>query len=125
MDKHTDQLESLELRISKFLRLGVLVAGVFMLIGWLSHLLTQPDSFESLKTYNASTLRETLNLALANHSWGVLISYLGLVILISLPITRVFLTAILFLKQKEYLLAGIAGFVLVALIVSFSLGIEL
>lgn len=120
-----DQLESLELKISKFLRLGVLVAGIFMLIGWLSHTFTQPDNFELLKTYHDSTLSETLRMAYAEGAWGTLISYLGLVILIALPITRVFLTAVLFLKQKEYLLAGIAGFVLVALIVSFSLGIEL
>lgn len=120
-----DQLESLELRISKFLRLGVLVAGFFMLIGWISQSINQPDSLLALKTYHSSTLSETLSNAWTTSSWGVLISYLGLAILISLPITRVFLTAVLFLKQKEYLLAGIAAFVLVALIVSFSLGIEL
>lgn len=120
-----DQLESLELRISKFLRLGVLVAGLFMLIGWISQSINQPDSLIALKTYHSSTLSETLSNAWTTSSWGVLISYLGLAILISLPITRVFLTAVLFLKQKEYLLAGIAAFVLVALIVSFSLGIEL
>lgn len=120
-----DQLESLELRISKFLRLGVLVAGLFMLIGWISQSINQPDSLVALKTYHSSTLSETLSNAWTTSSWGVLISYLGLAILISLPITRVFLTAVLFLKQKEYLLAGIAAFVLVALIVSFSLGIEL
>ncbi len=120
-----DQLESLELRISKFLRLGVLVAGLFMLIGWISQSINQADSLIALKTYHSSTLSETLSNAWTTSSWGVLISYLGLAILISLPITRVFLTAVLFLKQKEYLLAGIAAFVLVALIVSFSLGIEL
>ncbi|AUN99546.1 DUF1634 domain-containing protein [Bacteriovorax stolpii] len=120
-----DQLESLELKISKFLRLGVLVAGLFMLVGWISQSVTQPDSLLALKTYHSSTLSETLSNAWTTNSWGVLISYLGLAILISLPITRVFLTAVLFLKQKEYLLAGIAAFVLVALIVSFSLGIEL
>lgn len=120
-----DQLESLELKISKFLRLGVLVAGIFMLIGWLSHLFTQPDNFELFKTYHATTLSETLHSAYANGSWGELTAYLGLVILISLPITRVLLTALLFVKQKEYLLAGIASFVLIALVISFSLGIEL
>nr|BDT29722.1 DUF1634 domain-containing protein [Bacteriovorax sp. HI3] len=120
-----DQLESLELRISKFLRLGVIVAGLFMLIGWISQSINQPDSLLALKTYHSSTLSETLSNAWTTNSWGVLISYFGLAILISLPITRVFLTAVLFLKQKEYLLAGIAAFVLVALIVSFSLGIEL
>lgn len=120
-----DELESLELRISKFLRAGVLAAGLLMLIGWISHLLFKGSSFELLKTYNAVSIDETFRMALANNSWSELIAYLGLIILIALPITRVFLTAFLFLKQKEYVLAGIASFVLIALIVSFSLGIEL
>ncbi|MEA9355312.1 DUF1634 domain-containing protein [Bacteriovorax sp. PP10] len=120
-----DELESLELKISKFLRLGVIVAGVFMLIGWISQLVFQEHSFELLKTYNAVSLGETLRIAFENNQWSELIAYLGLVILIALPITRVFLTAFLFVKQKEYVLAGIASFVLIALIVSFSLGIEL
>ena len=120
-----DQLESLELKISKFLRYGVLVAGFFMLVGWLSQLVFHGSAFETLKTYHVMTLQETLLQAYAHQAWGEIISYFGLFLLISLPITRVFLTAVLFIKQKEYLLAGIAGFVLVALIVSFSLGIEL
>lgn len=120
-----DQLQALELKISKFLRAGVLLAGFFMLIGWVSDLLLHGSSFESFKLYHEVSLVETVKIAFATHAWGEIISYLGLTILIALPITRVFLTAFLFLKQKEYLLAGIASFVLIALIVSFSLGIEL
>lgn len=120
-----DELESLELKISKLLRAGVLAAGFLMLIGWIAHLVLKGSSFELLKTYNAVSIDETFKIAIANNSWSVLIAYLGLIILISLPITRVFLTAFLFLKQKEYILAGIASFVLIALLVSFSLGIEL
>lgn len=120
-----DELESLELRISKFLRAGVIAAGVMMLIGWFFQLVLHGASFELLKTYNALALSDTLLAAYNNHEWAELISYLGLIILIALPITRVFLTAFLFFKQKEYVLAGIASFVLIALIVSFSLGIEL
>lgn len=120
-----DELELLELQISKFLRFGVLVAAVFMLVGWISQLIFQDHSFELLKTYHSVSLGDTLATAFSHNQWSELIAYLGLIILISLPITRVFLTAFLFLKQKEYLLAGIASFVLIALIVSFSLGIEL
>ncbi len=120
-----NQLESLELKISKFLRIGVLVAGLFMLIGWISQSMSAPESLLALKTYHSSSLSETLANAWYSQAWGSLASYLGLAILISLPITRVFLTAVLFIKQKEYLLAGIAFFVLIALIASFSLGIEL
>lgn len=120
-----DELESLEFKISKFLRLGVIVAAVFMSIGWFTQLAFQKHSLELLKTYHAVSLGETLKIAYLNNQWSELIAYLGLMILIALPITRVFLTAFLFVKQKEYLLAGIASIVLIALIVSFSLGIEL
>ena len=120
-----DELESLELRISKFLRAGVLISGLLMLIGWLAQLLSSGSSLELLKTYNAVSLEETFKIIMANNLWFEFIAYLGMIILISLPIIRVFLTAFLFLKQKEYVLAGIASFVLIALIVSFSLGIEL
>lgn len=120
-----DELESLELKISKFLRFGVLVAAVFMLIGWITQLIFQEHSFELLKTYNAVSVSETLEIAFAHNQWSELVAYFGLMILIALPITRVFLTAFLFIKQKEFLLAGIASFVLIALIISFSLGIEL
>ena len=120
-----DELESLELKISKFLRLGVIVAGVFMFVGWMAQLAFQDHSIELLKTYHAISLEETLRIAIDKKQWSELIAYLGLAILIALPITRVFLTAFLFLKQKEYVLAGIASFVLIALIVSFTLGIEL
>ena len=120
-----DELELLELKISKFLRAGVLIAGVLMLIGWIAHLVTHGSSLELLKTYNAISIEETLKTTVDNKLWFDLIAYLGLVTLITLPITRVFLTAFLFLKQKEYVLAGIASFVLIALVISFSLGIEL
>lgn len=120
-----DQLESLELKISHFLRWGVLLAGFFMLVGWLNHLFTLPDTFLAFKVYTPAPLEDSLRLALEQRSWGLLASYLGMMILISLPIIRVFLTAFLFLKQKEYLLASIAALVLLALIISFSLGIEL
>lgn len=120
-----DELESLELKISKFLRFGVIVAGVFMFVGWMGQLAFQGQSIELLKTYHAISLEETLRMALEKKAWAELIAYLGLFILIALPIIRVFLTAFLFVKQKEYILAGIASFVLIALIVSFTLGIEL
>ena len=118
-------MDDLELKISKFLRAGVIIAGIFLSIGWMSLLYYNGSTFETLKIYHEAPLMGALGAALDAHSWTIIIAYLGLVILISLPILRVFLTAIIFVKQKEYLLAGIAGFVLITLIVSFTLGIEL
>ncbi len=120
-----DQLESLELKISKFLRLGVLCSGFFLLVGWLANFNFENASPEKFKTYSPVDMFTSIELAIMDGNWALLISYLGLIILISLPMIRVFLTAFLFLKQKENILACIAGFVLLALIVSFSFGIEL
>jgi uncharacterized membrane protein len=115
---------ALELKISKFLRGGVIVSGIIMLIGWLPEL-GHGDPFESLKEYHPRPLVDQLVQDWDQQGWGLLICYLGLGILISLPLIRVLLTAVLFMKHDEKLLAGIAAFVFVALIVSFSFGIKL
>lgn len=117
--------ESLELKISKFLRKGVLLAGFFLIIGWISNLINHGVNYEQLHNYHEVSLLDALKLIIAKGDWGDLIGYTGMGLLIFLPISRVFLTAWLFIKQKDYLLAGIALFVLVALIISFTLGIEL
>lgn len=120
-----DELENLELKISKFLRLGVLCSGFFLLIGWIANFRFGFSGAEAFKTYAPVDLMTSLELAVMGGNWALLISYLGLIILISLPMIRVFLTAILFVKQRENVLAAIAGLVLLGLIISFSFGIEL
>jgi uncharacterized membrane protein len=46
-------------------------------------------------------------------------------VLISLPVLRVLLTSILFLKMGDKILAAIAASVLLVLVLSFALGFEL
>jgi uncharacterized membrane protein len=118
-------LENLELKISKFLRLGVIVAGIFMLIGWLASFDPSSNPFVSFAEYDKLPLQYAIAIYYQNQQWGVLISYVGLFCLISLPIIRVLLTSIIFIKQKELTLASIAGVVLVGLVLSFVLGIEI
>lgn len=120
-----DKLLSLELKISALLRWGVLLAGAFMLIGWASMLDFTQNPLAAFHDYKGESLHDSLQSALTNQQWGLLIAYVGLVILISLPLLRVLMTAILFVKQKEKVLATIAFIVFATLILSFSLGIEL
>jgi uncharacterized membrane protein len=127
---HEKQLLSLEMRISKFLRVGVIVAALVMLIGWVGTLVRMKSGFALnrftvFETYHHVPLFQELNEAIQLGNWPKLISYLGLVILISLPISRVLLTMILFFKQKEKILGWVALFVLVALAMSLLLGFEL
>lgn len=120
-----DEIESLELKISKFLRFGVLLSGVIMFVGWVLQLRWRGNPFYNYDTYDPISLVRLLEVYLRNENWGALISYFGLVVLISLPIIRVLLTAILFITQKERLLALIALIVLSGLVASVLLGIEL
>jgi uncharacterized membrane protein len=120
-----NELENLELKISKFLRAGVIVSGLLMLTGWLMQIELSLDPFLVFKTYDHIPFQDIFALHLKNKQWGYLISYAGLVSLIFLPVIRVLLTAVLFIHQKERLLALIAALVLLGLFISFSFGIEL
>jgi uncharacterized membrane protein len=115
----------LELKISHFLRKGVFVSLFFLVVGWVGQIFLHSNSLEPFQNYSPLTLMENLNLAISQRNYFLLTSYSGLFVLISLPVIRVFLTAILFLKQGERALSVIAFLVLLTLIVSFSLGIEL
>lgn len=120
-----NDIESLELKIAKFLRYGVMLSGAIMLVGWLMQFKLQGNPFFNFETYDQLPLLDLLKLHIRNKDYGVLLSYAGLVSLISLPFIRVLLTAILFIKQKEFILALIAFVVLSGLILSMSLGIDL
>jgi uncharacterized membrane protein len=120
-----DKLFSLELKIAKLLRWGVLSAAALMLFGWISFLDFSKNPLLKFHNYKEESLKQSLESAIQNHQWGILIAYVGLGFLISLPCIRVLMTGVLFIKQKERALAVAAFFVFTILILSFSLGIEL
>ncbi|KHD87128.1 MAG: hypothetical protein OM95_15985 [Bdellovibrio sp. ArHS] len=118
-------LNRLEYRISQLLRSGVLFAGIFLLVGWLWLRWNGANNLSSLTEYRPTSLWESLQWAFLMKDRGLLISYAGLIILVLLPVVRVFLTGILFLKQRENKLAIMAFAVFIALVGSFFLGIDL
>lgn len=120
-----NEIENLELKISKFLRLGVIVAAIFMLIGWILKFKWQGNPFFHFEIYDQIPFERQFLFYFHKKDWGYLFSYLGLIVLISLPLIRVLLTAVIFLKQKEYHLALIAALVLAGLGASFMFGFEL
>lgn len=120
-----NEIESLELKISKFLRIGVIVAGIIMFCGWLTLFKLKGNPFFVFETYDHIPLIDLIKFHIHHKNYGALLSYAGLVALISLPLIRVFLTAFLFVRQKEFTLAGIAFVVLAGLIFSMALGIEI
>jgi uncharacterized membrane protein len=120
-----NKTEELELKISIFLRYGVLVAGVLILGGWLMTVKWSADPFFSFQMYGELPLKEIIAIYLRTDNYGMLVSLAGLGCLISLPIIRVLLTAWLFFWQKDFMLAFIAVCVFLGLLASFTLGIEL
>lgn len=117
-------LETMELKIAKFLRAGVVFSGIIILVGWIISFKPGPDPFANLQTYSSINLIDSLQMNAILQNWGKLLAYLGLTVLISLPVIRVFLSILLFIEQKEKTMALIGAIVFIGLILSFSLGIE-
>ncbi len=118
-------IEDLELKIAKILRIGILISGIVMLVGWILNAASGGSSLSTFKDYDHLELSAQLLIAYKNHQWGILISFFGLTLLVLLPLLRVFLTAILFFVQKEIRMGFIATFVFLSLITSFFLGVKL
>lgn len=118
-----NELERMELKISKFLRAGVVVSGLIIAIGWIWSFKSSADHFTPLKTYQPLNLIDSLEISFMLEYWGRMLSYFGLMILISLPVIRVVLSTLLFIKQKERAMAFIGTMVMIGLLISFSLGV--
>ncbi|MFM6927329.1 MAG: DUF1634 domain-containing protein [Bdellovibrio sp.] len=123
--KQNQSLHDLELTISKLLRIGVMAAGMLLAVGWLWLLFNNGDLLANFSNYEPRSFFESLQWSLINQDKAMLISLAGLALLVLLPIARVFMTGVLFLKQKDFILAMMAFAVFVCLIGSFFLGIEL
>ncbi len=118
-------IQALELFIARFLRYGVLIAGALMLAGWISQISFSADTFAQFQVYKEMRLVSTLHRLYDAREWGVLTSYLGMLVLICLPVLRVFMTLAMFLKKRDYALAGVSALVLFGLLLSVTLGLEI
>jgi len=119
------RIEEIEITISKFLRVGVFFAALLMLIGWCLQIQWNGNTFFTFEIYDQISLIDILKLHYYREHWAPLVSYAGLATLISLPILRVLITAVLFFRNKEYKLAGISLIVLSGLCLSIFLGIDI
>lgn len=119
------QLHKLELIISKLLRVGVMTAGVCLFVGWVGTLMNHGSMLSSFHVYEPEPLLEKIEWALLMRDRSLLMAMIGLIILVCLPLVRVLLTGILFIRQKDYKLAMMAFAVFATLVASFFLGIDL
>ncbi len=115
----------LELKISVFLRAGVILAGALIAVGQAMKFRLDANPFFNFQTYDPIPLQELILFHLQRRDYATLVSYAGLVVLICLPLFRVLFTAYLFIRQKEFALAGIASGVILALLLAMGLGVEL
>lgn len=120
----SNNVEQMELKISHFLRWGVIASGLIIALGWILSFKADADPFAPLQTYEHLSLWQSIKISVLLENWGKLIAYVGLGMLISLPVIRVILSIILLLKTKEKTMALIGATVLIGLILSFSLGVE-
>lgn len=118
----SNETQSLELFIARFLRRGVLVAAFFIFLGWVFQISFTQNVFQDFHNYQDKPLQHTLTLLLQQKAWSLLVAYLGLIILISLPILRVCMTGFIFLKQKNYRMLSLVCLVFAGLILSLALG---
>jgi uncharacterized membrane protein len=125
MSNKLEELENLELKIAKLLRYGVIFAGILIFVGWMLQIQFTSNPFVGFHDYHGLSLLESFDTAFATQNWAQLISYAGLFVLISLPILRVLMTAILFVRQNDPIMASLAFFVFVTILVSCALGLEL
>ena len=116
---------ALEMFIAKFLRYGVLFAGLLMLCGWLTQISFTADAFAPFHVYHDAPLFRTIAELIEAQRWGLLTAYAGMTVLISLPLLRVFMTFAVFIKKRDYTLAAVSAVVLFGLGLSIALGFEL
>lgn len=121
--KPDNKAYELELLIAKFLRWGVVFCGVLILAGWLMNLKFDANPFYVYRDYDPIPFWQLIQHYIRSGNIGGLVAYAGLASLVSLPVWRVFLTGVLFLRQKEKSLALIAFIVFTLLVISFLLGV--
>lgn len=118
-----EKFQDMEIRISTLLRFGVIFSGTLIFVGWMMSIKWTGNPFFTFTSYDEIPLRDLVRFYILRENWGPLMVLAGLASLISLPLIRVFLTMILFMIQKEWILTGVSALVLTGLIVSFFLGV--
>lgn len=118
-------IQDSEVKLSKLLRLGVIISGIILAIGWLWDVIINGDHLLEFKEYQPISLLSSLQMNLVSQNYSVLLINLGLAILVMLPAARVLFTGFLFISRKEKILGWAAIFVFVVLVSSFLLGADL
>lgn len=122
MNKDTQEsskeINEVEIFVSKSLRFGVLVSGAVILLGLVLFLSSGEGGYPG-DSY-PTRLRDIFAGAFDMKPFGIILA--GLVLLICTPIMRVGISALVFLKEKDWLYVGISAVVFLMLVSGFFFG---
>lgn len=111
------KIDEMEIIISKFLKIGVLVSAFIIFIGFIMFLITGDSGYgNTFPTTPVAIFQGLIKLK----SYAIILT--GLLILIATPVFRVGVSIIVFIKEKDYLYVKITSLVFLILIISFVLG---
>ncbi len=119
-----NQIQSTELKISKFLSFSVFISGGLIFCGWILKLKMTGNPFFTFEIYDRIPLKDLLVFHFEKKDWPQLLSYLGLCCLITIPFVRVVIMTFLYFKSKELILGLVSTFVLIGLFLGLALGIQ-
>jgi len=117
-EENNSKIEEMEIIISNFLRIGVVLSATIVFIGLLMFLVSGNSGYSG--DYFPTTPTEIFNGVLLLKPYAIIL--LGLIILILTPVFRVGVSILVFVKEKDFLYVKITSFVFLILIVSFILG---
>lgn len=117
-ERKQKQPVDVEVVVSLFIRIGVIMSGTVIITGMLMFLLSGHSGYPD-DTYPTS-IREIIMGCLSLKPYGIMLT--GLVLLILTPVLRVGVTIIVFLKEKDYIYVAITSIVFIILIISLSVG---
>ncbi|MCE5286136.1 MAG: DUF1634 domain-containing protein [Pelosinus sp.] len=107
-----------EIIISYFLRVGVIISSVVIILGLLLFLQTGYSGYPE-NTFPI-TMSDVISGLLAGKPYAIMTA--GLIILMGIPVLRVALSIFAFFKEKDYLYVKITTGVFVILIISILMG---
>lgn len=112
------EIEDVEIIISKFLRIGVVLSAIIVFVGLLMFLISGNSGYKG--GYFPTTPTEIFKGFILFKPYSIILT--GLLILILTPVFRVGISIIVFIKEKDSLYVKITLAVFIILMISLLLG---
>lgn len=114
----SNKIEEMEIIISNFLKIGVILSAVIIFLGFSMFLISGKSGY--VGSYYPTNPLEILKGVISLKSYAIIL--LGLLILVLTPVFRVGVSIIVFYKEKDFVFVKITSLVFIILLVSFVLG---